>query len=84
MLYARGSKDCVANAQAFAYNVDNSDGAYQSTTTWRNSWLVPELSAKTLDALKESNPAKRAALYQSLQQLVSLSGAGDIPLPRIH
>ena len=62
--------DPHSNAKAFAYNVDNSDGAYQSTTTWRNSWLVPELSAKAMDALKESNPARRAALYQALQQEV--------------
>ncbi len=62
--------DPHSNAKAFAYNVDNSDGAYQSTTTWRNAWLVPELSAKTMDALKEGNPTRRASLYQSLQQEV--------------
>ena len=62
--------DAHSNAKAFAYNVDNSDGAYQSTTTWRNSWLIPELSAKTMAALKEANPSKRAAMYQSLQQEV--------------
>ncbi|MCY7307433.1 MAG: ABC transporter substrate-binding protein [Rhodoferax sp.] len=62
--------DPHSNAKAFAYNVDNSDAAFQSTTTWRNSWLVPELSAKAMDALKESNPARRAALYQGLQQEV--------------
>jgi len=62
--------DPHSNAKAFAYNVDNSDGAYQSTTTWRNAWLVPELSAKTMEALKEGNPARRASLYQSLQQEV--------------
>jgi peptide/nickel transport system substrate-binding protein len=62
--------DPHSNAKAFAYNVDNSDSAYQSTTTWRNSWLVPELSAKTLTALKEVDPAKRVSAYQSLQQEV--------------
>ena len=62
--------DPHSNAKAFAYNVDNSDGTYQSTTTWRNSWLVPELSTRTMAALKEGNPARRAALYQSLQQEV--------------
>jgi len=62
--------DPHSNAKAFAYNVDNSDAAFQSTTTWRNSWLVPELSAKAMDALKESNPARRATLYQALQQEV--------------
>ncbi len=62
--------DPHSNAKAFAYNVDNSDGAYQSTTTWRNSWAVPELSARTLAALQESDPAKRVAAYQALQQEV--------------
>ena len=62
--------DPHSNAKAFAYNVDNSDGTYQSTTTWRNSWHVPELSAKPMDALKEANPARRATLYQALQQEV--------------
>lgn len=62
--------DAHSNAKAFAYNVDNSDGTYQSTTTWRNAWHVPELSAKTMAALKEPVPAKRAALYQELQREV--------------
>ncbi len=31
---------------------------------------MPELSAKTEAALKEPNPAKRAAAYQALQQEV--------------
>ena len=62
--------DPHSNAKAFAYNVDNSDGSYQSTTTWRNAWLVPELSARTLAALKEADGAKRTAAYQALQQEV--------------
>lgn len=60
--------DPHSNAKAFAYNVDNSDGTYQSTTTWRNSWAVPEMSVKTMAALKETNAAKRAALYSDLQK----------------
>jgi peptide/nickel transport system substrate-binding protein len=62
--------DPHSNAKSFAYNVDNSDSAYQSTTTWRNSWLVPELSARTMAALKEVDPVKRAAAYQDLQREV--------------
>ena len=65
--------DPHSNAKAFAYNVDNSDGNYQSTTTWRNAWLVPELSARTMAALKEADGAKRAAAYQSLQREVQTS-----------
>ena len=33
-------------------------------------WAVPELSVKTMAALKESVPARRAAQYQALQQEV--------------
>ena len=65
--------DPHSNAKAFAYNVDNSDGNYQSTTTWRNAWLVPELSARTMAALKEADGAKRAAAYLSLQREVQTS-----------
>lgn len=62
--------DPHSNAKAFAYNVDNSDDNYQSTTTWRNSWLVPELSAKTVAALKEKDALKRANAYQEIQREV--------------
>ena len=34
--------DPHSNAKAFAYNADNSDDHYQSTTTWRNAWAVPD------------------------------------------
>lgn len=60
--------DPHSNAKAFAYNVDNSDAAYQATTTWRNGWAVPEMSVRTMAALKETAPAKRAAMYNDLQK----------------
>ncbi|CAN1570297.1 DdpA ABC-type dipeptide transport system, periplasmic component [Rhabdaerophilaceae bacterium] len=62
--------DPHSNAKAFAYNVDNADGSPQSTTTWRNSWHVPELSAKTLAALVERDAAKRLEMYRELQREV--------------
>lgn len=65
--------DPHANAKAFAYNVDNSDGNYQSTTTWRNAWAVPQLSSKTMAALKEKDPTARASAYQDLQRDVQQS-----------
>ena len=34
--------DPHSNAEAFAYNADNADDNYQSTTTWRNGWAVPD------------------------------------------
>ena len=62
--------DPHSNAKAFAYNIDNSDGAAQSTTAWRNAWLVPELSARTKAALTEPDAAKRLDMYRDLQRAV--------------
>lgn len=60
--------DAHSNAKAFSYAVDISDGTPQSTTTWRNHWLIPDLSRRTMEALAESDPARRPALYQGLQR----------------
>ncbi|MBM3521840.1 MAG: ABC transporter substrate-binding protein [Alphaproteobacteria bacterium] len=60
--------DAHSNAKAFSYAVDLSDGSPQSTTTWRNHWLIPELSKRTMDALGEGDPAKRVPMYQALQR----------------
>src|SRR5262249_13144155 len=60
--------DPHSNAKAFAYNTNNADDAPQSTTTWRNSWLIPELSQRTTAALLERDPARRNAMYEALQR----------------
>ncbi len=60
--------DPHSNAKAFAYATDISDGAPQSTTTWRNAWLIPEFSKRTNDALAEPEMAKRVPLYDALQR----------------
>ncbi|HEV7277696.1 MAG TPA: ABC transporter substrate-binding protein [Devosiaceae bacterium] len=66
--------DPHSNAKAFAYNSDNSDDAYISTTTWRNAWAVPEeLNEATMAALAEPDPAKRNELYVELQKKVQAS-----------
>jgi peptide/nickel transport system substrate-binding protein len=63
--------DPDSNAHAFAYNEDNSDGNYQPTTTWRNSWAVPaELNEMTKAAKSEADPAKRDQMYIELQKKV--------------
>ena len=63
--------DPHSNAKAFAYNEDNADDKYQSTTTWRNAWAVPEeLNKETKAALAEADPAKRDAMYVDLQKKV--------------
>jgi len=63
--------DPDSNASAFAYNEDNSDGHYQSTTTWRNGWAVPaEMNTETKAAKAEADPAKRNEMYIDLQKKV--------------
>ena len=63
--------DPDSNAGAFAFNEDNSDDHYQSTTTWRNGWAVPaELNAETKAAKAEADPAKRNEMYVDLQKKV--------------
>lgn len=61
--------DPHSNAKAFAYNADNSDDAYISTTTWRNAWAVPEqFNERTMAALVESDPEVRNQMYLDLQR----------------
>ncbi|GBU09573.1 ABC-type dipeptide transport system periplasmic component [Gammaproteobacteria bacterium] len=60
--------DPHANAKAFTYNVNNADDQYQSTASWRNAWLIPELSKLTTQALQEKDPELRTKMYQTLQQ----------------
>jgi peptide/nickel transport system substrate-binding protein len=63
--------DPDSNAHAFAYNEDNSDGNYQPTTTWRNSWAVPaELNEMTKAAKSEPDQTKRNMMYIELQKKV--------------
>jgi peptide/nickel transport system substrate-binding protein len=63
--------DPDSNAEAFSYNADNADDKYQSTTTWRNGWAVPdEMNKETKAALAEPDPAKRDQMYIDLQKKV--------------
>ena len=61
--------DPDSNAKAFAFNENNADDNYQSTTTWRNGWAVPaELNEETKAARAEADPAKRNEMYIDLQK----------------
>ncbi|UJF17799.1 ABC transporter substrate-binding protein [Vibrio sp. SS-MA-C1-2] len=62
--------DPHSNAKSFAYNADNNDSAYVSTTTWRNGWQDTALNAKVEAALQESNRETRLAMYRDLQKEV--------------
>jgi peptide/nickel transport system substrate-binding protein len=61
--------DPHSNAKAFAYNADNSDDAYVSTTTWRNAWMPPEeINEMTMAALAEQDADRRDEMYLELQR----------------
>jgi peptide/nickel transport system substrate-binding protein len=62
-------QDPHTNADTFASNPDNSDGApYSGKLAWRNAWEIPEMTAKTEAAVLERDPRKRAAMYEELQR----------------
>ncbi|WP_338664144.1 ABC transporter substrate-binding protein [Pararoseomonas sp. SCSIO 73927] len=60
--------DPHSNAEAFSMNPDNGDDARNKTLAWRSAWNIPELTARTLAAVKETDGAKRVALYEAIQR----------------
>ena len=61
--------DPHSNASAFAINRDNK----YNTIAKQAGWVIPELSDETAAAVKEQDPAKRAALYETLQRKIQKS-----------
>ncbi len=59
--------DPHTNADTFARNADNSDGAKSKPLAWRNAWDIPELTKKADAAALERDGARRAKLYQEIQ-----------------
>ena len=59
--------DPHTNADTFARNADNSDGAQSKPLAWRNAWDIPALTKKSDAAALERDGAKRAKLYQEIQ-----------------
>lgn len=60
--------DPHTNADTFATNLDNSDDATSKTSAWRNSWVIPEITQKTLASVMEKDAGKRAQQYLELQK----------------
>ncbi|HEX7967869.1 MAG TPA: ABC transporter substrate-binding protein [Stellaceae bacterium] len=60
--------DPHSNAEAFALNEDNSDGAAKKTPAWRNAWSDPAMNARVAAAMVERDAARRAELYRALQR----------------
>jgi peptide/nickel transport system substrate-binding protein len=60
--------DPHSNAEAFSMNPDNGDDARNKTLAWRSAWEIPELTARTIAAVKETDTEKRVAMYEDLQR----------------
>jgi peptide/nickel transport system substrate-binding protein len=67
-------QDPHTNADTFAANPDNADDAAAKPLAWRNAWDIPELTEKTEAAKLESDPDKRAQMYEELQKTVMEEG----------
>jgi peptide/nickel transport system substrate-binding protein len=61
-------QDPHSNAETFAMNVDNTDGAKSKTLAWRNSWDIPEMTKQTAAAVKERDAKKREQIYLAIQK----------------
>jgi peptide/nickel transport system substrate-binding protein len=59
--------DPHTNADTFARNPDNADDAKSKPLAWRNAWDIPALTKQSDAAVLERDPAKRRALYDSVQ-----------------
>ncbi|WP_043830180.1 ABC transporter substrate-binding protein [Muricoccus aerilatus] len=60
--------DPHSNAEAFSMNPDNGDDARNKTLAWRSAWAIPELTARTQAAVRETDTAKRVAMYEAIQR----------------
>lgn len=67
-------QDPHSNAEGFATNKDNSDNAKTKPLAWRNAWDIPDLTKEVYAARDETDSAKRAAMYQDIQQKVLDNG----------
>jgi peptide/nickel transport system substrate-binding protein len=61
-------QDPHTNAETFAMNEDNTDNAKSKTLAWRNSWDIPDMTKRTLAAVKEGDAKKREQIYVELQR----------------
>ena len=77
-------QDPNSNADTFAANDDNSDGAKAKPLAWRNAWDPGSLTAKTRAAVLEKDAEKRAQTYKELQQAVLDDGPFIIYLQEVE
>ena len=60
--------DPHTNAETFAINENNGEDAKSKTLAWRNAWDIPEMTKTTQANVLETDAAKRAAVYGTLQR----------------
>ncbi|MDP3320745.1 MAG: ABC transporter substrate-binding protein, partial [Bosea sp. (in: a-proteobacteria)] len=60
--------DPHTNAETFAINENNGEDAKSKTLAWRNAWDIPEMTKTTQANVLETEAAKRAAVYGTLQR----------------
>ena len=66
--------DPHSNADSFAHNDDNSDGAKNHPLAWRNHYFDPDVNKMTAAAAQELNGDKRKAAYATLLKKVTDEG----------
>jgi peptide/nickel transport system substrate-binding protein len=66
--------DPHSTADWFTHNDDNSENAKMRLAAWRQSWLIPELTNKTMAASRELDTTKHAVMYAELQKTVTDEG----------
>ncbi len=79
-LWGSDYMDPNSNAQTFCVNEDNTDASRKRTSAWINSWQDKDLSARAIAAVKEADPARRVAAYESLQRDLMTRGPFAIML----
>ncbi len=65
--------DPHTNASTFAFNDNDSDDA-PHPLAWRCHYMDPAVNAKTMAAVKEIDVAKRKAMYEELQKIITDEG----------
>jgi peptide/nickel transport system substrate-binding protein len=60
--------DPNSNAQAWCENPDDSDQSKLKILAWRSHFVDPELTRESQAAVRELDPSKRIALYQTMQR----------------
>ncbi len=67
--------DAHGNSSRLVYNPDNRMEAKMTQyPSWRMAWQDPAINARVTEALMETDPAKRDAMYASLQKDVMQQG----------